>query len=89
MRLIPQHFYEKTSIFKILLPVSKPILGVVMQKTMDNLMEIVELSYCGNVGRNLFLFHFNKPSDRNRVLRSGPWFLDKFVLVLEKPVTMV
>lgn len=34
------------------------------------------------IGKNIFLFSFDRVHDRNRVFRSGSWYFDKFLLVL-------
>lgn len=38
------------------------------------------------VGKNMFLFKFKSQDDRNWVMKSGPWFFDKSLLVLEAPL---
>ncbi|XP_022156185.1 uncharacterized protein LOC111023135 [Momordica charantia] len=38
-----------------------------------------------SIGKNLFLFHFCRECDMNRVMKTGPWFFDKALIVLQKP----
>lgn len=37
------------------------------------------------VGKNMFLFKFECKKDRKWVLKNGPWFFDKQLLILEEP----
>lgn len=41
------------------------------------------------IERNIFLFNFLRGLDRNRVMLTGPWFLDKSLIVLDKPSNLV
>ena len=41
-----------------------------------------------SVGINLFLFHFTSQKERQRIWQRGPWYFDKSLIVLEKPVGM-
>ncbi|KAL5772476.1 hypothetical protein ACOSQ2_012400 [Xanthoceras sorbifolium] len=38
------------------------------------------------IQENIFVFHFKKRDDRQRVLTGGPWGFDRGLLVLEEPV---
>lgn len=35
------------------------------------------------LGKNVFIFSFERTQDRLCVLRSGPWYFDKFFMVIE------
>lgn len=38
------------------------------------------------LGKNIFLFSFDKAAVCNRILRGGPWAFDRVLIVLQKPV---
>ncbi|KAK9265650.1 hypothetical protein L1049_027325 [Liquidambar formosana] len=37
-----------------------------------------------NIGKNLFLFQFHHPLDRQRVMENGPWNFDKYLVLLKE-----
>ncbi|TXG49106.1 hypothetical protein EZV62_024981 [Acer yangbiense] len=38
------------------------------------------------VGDNIFMFYFNNQVDRDRIWQMGPWYFEKSLIALEKPV---
>ncbi|XP_022132681.1 uncharacterized protein LOC111005481 [Momordica charantia] len=40
------------------------------------------------IGFNIFLFNFNRSSDRNRILRMGPWTFDRALIIIDNPVSL-
>lgn len=41
------------------------------------------------IGKNLFLFKFECNFDKDWIFKNGPWFFDKYLLILEQPVVNV
>ncbi|GAV91587.1 DUF4283 domain-containing protein/zf-CCHC_4 domain-containing protein, partial [Cephalotus follicularis] len=56
----------------------------VLKSTMRSLWRTIFGFKIREVGSNLFLFIFNNNDDREKVLKLGPWWFDKQILLLEK-----
>lgn len=65
---------------KLLCP--RQIGSEIIRRTLSIAWRVVGRLQVERLGQNVFLFTFTNVADRNRVVRSGPWFFDKFLLVL-------
>lgn len=72
---------------KLLAP--QPIVCDILRRTLSMAWRIESGLSLEKLGKNLFLFSFDRVQDQIRVFRTGPWFFDKFLLVLERLDAMV
>ncbi|GAV69508.1 DUF4283 domain-containing protein/zf-CCHC_4 domain-containing protein, partial [Cephalotus follicularis] len=56
----------------------------VMKNTMRSLCNARHGVRIHDVGNDLFLFMFNNNDDREKVLKLGPWWFDRHILLLDK-----
>ncbi|KAK9283688.1 hypothetical protein L1049_011938 [Liquidambar formosana] len=61
----------------------KPFNIEAMKSTLRMVWRLVKGVAITEVGRNLFVFQFNHPLDRRRVLDNGPWTFDKSLVLLK------
>lgn len=54
----------------------------VMRKTFASAWLVAQGLRVEMLGKNIFIFRFDNDEDRRRVLNQGPWFFDKFLLIL-------
>lgn len=59
----------------------------VIRRTMSCRVEVG--LHVKKLGKNVLLFSFDRAQDRLHVFRLGPWYFDKFLLVLEMMDVMV
>lgn len=58
----------------------------VMRKTFASAWRVAHGLRVEKLGNNIFIFGFDNDDDRRRVLNQGPWFFEKFLLILELPI---